>query len=295
MIDSPKALSRMAASALAVVLATWVGTPVAHAAGLLTLLTIEESSAQSSWWVDRGPLSELERGLLATLRRAGAKVLDPDDGSKRPRISKLLRVHQVSARRATNIAGLFGADTVLVGRVKLAEVEGVPLAGIAAFEISVDSQLVDTEAATSVPVHFARRGYGISLELARRDAMQQTTTELTAQVAARLSARTPRVGIARAEPFLVLRGLWDLAALNSLRHQLEARPDVASVQVAWLAQGLVALDINPAKVEAVEWIDALADGLVDAPPPAMKLTRVDSPGQSELRVLVEVERTTAPR
>jgi hypothetical protein len=247
---------------------------VACAGGTLPLISIVEGQQTSGWWVTdpAGPLSEIERGISA---RVGPElgVIDPSASAKSPRVSRIYRVPQLSPQNAANLAGLYGADKALVGTGTYRPVTSTGRLGLVGVELVVELRwLAVPSGAVLAQAQVRGAGWGTTAREARDQARDKVVVDLAAlltDVSRNLSAR---VGVDRSEPYVVVRGVWDAAAGRALEKALGAAPGVSSVRLAWVAEGVLAWDLNPKSQEDGAWVAKVVSTLEASPPDGMAVT-----------------------
>jgi hypothetical protein len=252
----------------------------------LPLVTVQDGSQVSAWWAtgQRPQLSSLERGLLEALQERQAPVLDPTGVQDSPRISRIYRSPALSPANAVNLAGLYRVDHVLTGVISVASGQGPAASGLVGTEARAAVSLRAVPSGTVLlEVEMTRQGFDADPEVARRRATEALGQDLADLVAGALeSARAP-VGVERTEPFLMVAGLWDRGSLRQVEIVLERQVGVQEARLAWLAEGVAAFDINPAKEEPAATIVSLARALVGAAPEGIKLALEPSGGQAAVR------------
>ena len=284
MFNNPLALT-----ALIIALTLAAPTP-ARADGLLPLVTVRDASDGDAvlafWWsAPGGALSEVERALTAAAERAGVAVIDPARAADPPRISRLYRRPELTASNATNLGGLFGASAVVVGEVELRGWDGAAEVGLSGCEVRVAVSLFAVDSRREVArVALTRRAFEEDPRVAREAALKRALTDAGDLLAARVgeSRASAAVGLDdRGEPYMVVTGLWTMDALTALQRKVAER--AGSVAVAWVAPGLVGLDVDPGRAQSSADIDAIARALVSDPPDGMRLTPTSgAPGSTWL-------------
>ncbi|MEL6181043.1 MAG: hypothetical protein AAFS10_18945, partial [Myxococcota bacterium] len=261
----------------------FTATP-AQAEGLLTLIAVTDGDATPSFWWSAGrsaSLSPPERALLEPARSQGLAVLDPGAVANPPPISRIYRRPDLTPANAINLAGLYGASAVVLGRVVRRPHGAADAVGLAGHEVEVALRVLSVQSRRELG-RFAvtRHAFAPEEDAARREALAAAMAEAGMWVAAQGSqmAGSTAVGLDdRDEPYMVVSGLWTMEALATLQKRIAQQ--AGSVRLAWLAPGRVGLDIAPEQKQSRSDLEALTQTLIDAPPEGMRLT--PTPGAPE--------------
>lgn len=241
------------------------------AADTLPLVSVVEGQQASGWWVEQGALSPIEAGLASSL--GGDVVLvDPAGARTRPRVSRIYRVAQLSDQNAVNLAGLHGADRALVGAATYRTVNSSQRLGLEGVEVSLRVRwLAVPSGAVLLETNLRAAGWAARAPDARAQAEAEITRDLSTLMVGVAQNLSGQVGLERAEPFVAVRGLWDLRALRAFEKALRAAPGVQGARLAWIAEGVLAFDLNPGSAEDAAFVRRVVDGIASSPPDGMQV------------------------
>lgn len=263
----------------------WLCVAGSASAQALPLITVQEGSVSSAWWsVPQGALAPVERALLVALQGRGAAVLDPDALRPRPAISRIYRSPGLTAPNAVNVGGLLGSRQVLVGVVSLMAGDGPAGTGLRGVEARAAVSLrAVPSGVVLLEIQMARQAFDPEEGAARERALASLGADLGDLVAGAQERAQAPLGPAREEPFVLVQGLWDRGALRALQRGLEGLEGVEEARLSWVAEGLAAFDINPAREDRAGEIARLCARLSQAPPAGMSLRALPDEGPGALR------------
>ena len=256
----------------------WLGT--AQAGSLLTLFNVQsaQGAAETPWWTlqDRR-LSSIERALVDDLLTRKFDVIDPQAMSNPPKVSRIYRVPRLSRSNAINLAGLYGASRVMVGKVAHRVLEDPVGVGLQGAESVAVVQILDVSGGQMLLEATVRRqAWASDADTAATRAQALLAADLGSWMAGAVAGLNPPVGVVRQEPFLVVRGLWDKAAMDTVIRALRQQPEIEAVSVAWLTEGAVAFDLNPGSEQTPAVIASAAERLKAEPPQGILLSIEDT-------------------
>jgi hypothetical protein len=202
------------------------------------------SSTESFWW--SGASAPKWTFTDESVRKRGASF----EPTGLQRISRIYRRPRLSDANAAALAELFGATTALVGEVRREPLPVSPL-GDAVVRVTVDARLVQPDAGGVV----VKQVYGLQRlakgdsAVAERLATEQAAASLMNLVDATLERKVAPVGVVTRETAIALHGIPGLAAWREIEGRLAQRDGVDDVSLAWLAEGIVAVEVNTATEE----------------------------------------------
>lgn len=248
---------------------------LASAGGTLPLVSVTEGSTVSGWWVEARGLSTFETRLLGALPDQVALV-DPAALAGGPRVSRIYRVPQLSPQNAVNLGGLYGASRVLVGAATFRPVSVAERLGLVGVELIVRVQwLAVPSGAVLLQADLRGAGWAHTAAEARRLAEARVSTDLVDLLAGTARNLSGQIGVDRAEPYVVVRGIWDLQALRAFEKGVRGAPGVRDARLAWVADGVLAFDLNPATDEDRAFVSRVGATLAAAPPDGMTVAVTD--------------------
>lgn len=267
-------------------------TPAAAQGGpvLPIILSAEQGVERASPWWTRGDrrLTSVEQSLVDTLAGLQVPMIDPATLSNPPKVSRIYRVAQLSRSNAVNLAGLYGASRLLIGQVVARDLESSPMTGRAGAEWAATLQVVEIPSGRALlEVSLARQAWGQDVASARASARERLMGDVSSWLARSLQALQAPVGVPRAEPYVLVRGLTDRAAMRATRRALAEVEGVESVVVGWLIEGGVAFDLNPEQEDSAAAVTSAVEALRRRPPEGMIVSApVSIPGAGAVAVEV---------
>ncbi len=254
--------------------------PALAGSGTLPLVTVQDGEkSPQAWWshAKPGAISTMEAKLLEALKVSGLPVLNPQQMPERPAISRIYRRPKLSTANAINLAGLHGAGSTLTGKIQFAPIPPVEMLALQGAQAEATVTLLSLpDGRTLLETHMVRRAYDADATVARQKAQESLVADLSQLMAASLRQASAPVGVTREEPFVCIAGLWGKAPLEQVKGVLKGLEGVEDVSLAWMAEGMVALDLNPDSEEQTAQVEAWTEGLVTAPPKGVRLTPEES-------------------
>jgi hypothetical protein len=222
-------------------------------------VTLEQGQSPTVryWWVQPGSptWTESDKRVRQSLATKGVDLVDL---SADVRISKIYRRPSLSASNAATLGSLVGAKRVLVGTISYTRKQGVGPLGLAHVSATADVSLVSAESGESAALSrftVERAGFAQSADEALEQVRQQTTDALSSMIANSLMRGPGPVGVYSDEMFIGLRSPQNALVLQKVTTFLEGLEQISAVQVRWSSEGVVALEVNPGKVDTQDVVE----------------------------------------
>lgn len=263
-----------------------VSSSAAAQSKVLVLLTetttVADESSEAFWWQSSSQVAWTPTDEALLRSADGLEFVRPSDVS---RMSRIYRRPRLSDANAAALAELFGADMALVGTVERKKLGVQPL-GAGVFEVSIKARLVQPTA------EGARIKQSFALDRAARgdrvDALPAATNEaartLARLVESAVQRRVGPVGVSTDELVITLKEIPSLSHFRAIREKLVERPDVDAVDVAWMAEGIIAVTVNPDAPDTEESVRRIAQGLRNSEFEGFALVSAGDAGAASLRV-----------
>lgn len=229
--------------------------------GVLLLVSeeFEGTDAKNSvnfWWSSpQNPAwTKSDAVMLDVLRRAGVEAVSPKDAN----ISRIYRTANLSMANASALGALLGAQQVIVGQIRYRELAPVQPLNLAGLEADATLHLLaagsgDVSAMKRFTVE--RQGFGASLESVLDDMRAQTAQAAGSLIAGTLSKSSSPVGIQTAERLIGLKNIENAAVLADVKAFLTGIESVDAVVERWASEGIIALEVNPGRVDSEDGIE----------------------------------------
>lgn len=223
-------------------------------------------SAQGAQW------SESDRLIRQGLSARGVGVKEPAQGAS---ISKIYRRANLSQANAAALGSLLGAGRVLVGTLDYTREAPVGLVGLKRVSARADVSLLATRGSTTVLQHFTvrREGFAPTEKEALEAARQELSRAFSRVVSAALLRGAGPVGVERGEQLIGLHNAQNGQVLQQVTQFLKGLDVVDEVQIRWVSEGLIALEINPQKADEPGSIEFAIRALSSEPFEAFSLSR----------------------
>lgn len=250
--------------------------------GLLPLVVqesggVEQSGGAEFWWSGGPPAwTDFDRELQRAMGSAGHAMVQP---SQAAHISKIYRRADLSETNAVALGSVLGASRVLLGRVVIEPLPGRPL-GLAGARVVVEVALLEkgAEGVKRLAEFVVERvAYDADPAAATEGARRSAARAVVGQVASGPRRVSGPIGVAAAEPLVVVSAP-SRAALEAVKAQLAAAPEVDRVEVRWAAEGLVALELNPQGVDSRAVVHGAASRVAQDPPPGLLVVTLPPEG-----------------
>ena len=233
---SMKKLTLILLSAMTIALASQ-----AEAAPILLTISETDNQQTTAWWPSR---FGSDKSLTDAFSSCGLDVMDTAGVQPKPRLSPVVYGQKpLSSANARTLGSLFGTNQILNGNIT--------------WNCQADSQ--DTTRTTCnakaevTLLYDKNREYPISLNIrtsgpdkqaAQNFALAQIASQIALPVLSKSSVSEGIPAITE-KPVLILASLPDADTLVTLRKRLKRIPEVKDVTERWVANGQLALDINP--------------------------------------------------
>ncbi len=224
-----------------------VWTTAAEAAP--TLLTIAESEHGQvvGWWPNQ---PGMDKTWVEGMTKQGIQILNPAEMNQMPRLSPVVYGQKpLSDKNARTMASLFGTSNILNGVVEWQCVTHETATGThEAVRCSGQAQLTllygKDEAYTWQGMASA---VGESFEMAKDAVRSRIMTDIALPVMAKTSSGSTGGNIPKYldKPVILFDPLPDADTLVALRKQLKRVPGIQDVAERWVANGILALELNP--------------------------------------------------
>ena len=232
--------------------AAWASPEGSEATVLITeYMGLGQSEGEASFWwssLKRPALGEFDRALQGELKERGVSWSLPATGGSAGTISKIYLRPDLAEENAATLGELLGAERLYYGSTRYEPVDSPGLSQERGVRAVASVKLLDVRARSSsqVVLTLERVRFASSQGEALRGAREALAEGLSELIAQQLEQVSGPIGPEPGEePWLVLRGAERGARLQRAIKRLEALEEVSAVQVAWSAQGHIALQINP--------------------------------------------------
>jgi hypothetical protein len=206
-----------------------------------------ENAREPAWTVtDRLVLEELSARSIAHVRPGQTNI------------SRIHRRPHLSLENGSTLGGLLGASQVLVGEVRYEVEPRIVQLGLYGVRATAQVELVAAQVAQPRSLKrftVERRVFASNRDEALEQAREQTARALGAVIAANLSRSAAPVGIASKEPLIGLRNAESHVVLEQIIEFLVKLEGVDAVRERWAAEGIIALEINPGRIDADDVIE----------------------------------------
>jgi hypothetical protein len=235
-VDTLKRLFGSAAALIA------FSTALAVDAQTLPVIVDATGAEPAAWWAatDVAPVGSLDAVLFALPGVFTSPLTTQPDAAP----SSLLRRIDITANNARNLAGLYGADRVAVGRLERTGATLQPWLGLTRVGLRLTGELLDVATGASIaPLDVVAAAYDADPERAALAANRALAARLVALVPRETSgALVPPMQA----PLTVIVQSWDTAApYVAFRGILrDAHPGIVEVMESWAAEGRVALEVR---------------------------------------------------
>lgn len=242
------------------------GSGIGQSRALLLLITEhvegEEETSPRYWWSQPGEpaWTKTDAVVRRQLGERDVDVVEPPDGT---RLSRVYRRPDLSAENIAGLASVVGADRVLSGRV-VYEPTRLSAPGLVGSRANADLQVLDVGGAEPEVLRsfeVVRSGWATDSSEARRQARKALGAAVGTLVGRVAAASSGPVGVEGREPHLVFRAVRRRRALERIREGLHGLEIVEGTQVAWMAEGLLAIEINPGRHDDWGRVDRAAEQL----------------------------------
>lgn len=230
--------------------------------GALLLITeeVHDARGQTSqiryWWDSpREPAwTVTDKGVMAELSARGIAPIRVGDTN----ISRIYRRPHLSLENAATLGGILGANQVLVGQVRYHVEPQLVQLGLHGVKAVASVELVAAQASqVRVLKRFTieRQIFASDAETALEQAREQTSVALGALMASDLSKIAGPVGVKSEERLIGLRNAESQQILDEVIKFLTDLETVDLVSERWAAEGIIALEINPGRVDSDDVIE----------------------------------------
>lgn len=229
--------------------------------GVLLLVSEEYEGADAQkavrfWWSSpQNPAwTPSDAVMLDALKRAGVETVAPQGAN----ISRIYRTAHMSMANASALGALLGAQQVVVGQIRYRELAPVQPLNLAGLEADATLHLLAAGSAdVSAIKRFTveRQGFGGDREAVLEEIRAQTAQAVGGLVAGTLSKASGPVGIQTAERLIGLRNIESAAVLTEVKAFLGQIESVDAVRERWASEGIIALEVNPEKLDSADGIE----------------------------------------
>lgn len=217
----------------------------------------DASTTVRYWWVqpEQPQWTESDKILRSALIESGVDLVGL---SSDVRISKIYRTPNLSLANAATLGSLVGAKRVLVGNVTYERKQDVGPVGLVRMAASADIKLVSAESGETTALSrftVEREGFAKTADAALAGVRRETAAALSTLVANTLMRGPGPVGVQAEEKFIGLRNAENALVLQKVTNFLESLEQVDSVGVRWASEGVIALEVNPGKIDAEDIVE----------------------------------------
>lgn len=215
-----------------------------HAAPVLLTISESEHGQTTGWWPNQPGMDKL---WIKDLSRHGVQILNPSQMRDMPRLSPVVYGQKpLSDVNARTMASLFGVQNVLNGDViwqcaanemAAGTADAVRCTGNASLMLLYDRK-------DSYQLQLAASAFGQDFESAKAAVRARMTADIALPVMA-LTAVSGDIPKYIDKPVMLFDPLPDADTLVALRKQLKRVPGVSDIAERWVADGVLALEINP--------------------------------------------------
>lgn len=217
---------------------------------MLVVTEVDESGEARYWWTSsQSPQwTATDAALRELLHSLGMKDLDPGSLRGAPAISQVVYGHpHLTPTNAINLASLFGASRVLTGTVTYESAPAAPLRAWPGARVRADLHVFATNTTVELlPLSLEEVAWAPTAIEAHAEARRRLLARLGTLLEHSAALDEVQVGVETGEPVLVLTGLRKAAPLVEIKRQLASVSGVNDVSELWAAEGVLALEINPA-------------------------------------------------
>ncbi|MBO4351225.1 MAG: hypothetical protein J6A01_09815 [Proteobacteria bacterium] len=209
----------------------------AYSAPILLTLSESDNGVTQTWWPDK---LGSDNHLTDVFGRYGLDIVRPAMMSNVPRLSPTVYAPQpLTQSNAQNLASLFGASHALNGKLEwqCEPVENAFKCTLAG-SVSLTGRREARECSRTVSIQAK------SIENAKKILLNQYAAECSPQF---LQANSPQQTLPKLidKPVVIFDPIPDADALVALRKQLKRVAGVNDVAERWIANGMLAIEINP--------------------------------------------------
>ncbi len=229
--------------------------------GVLLLVSEEFEGADAKntvnfWWSSpQNPAwTKSDTVMMDVLRKAGVNAVDPQNAN----ISRIYRTANLSMANASALGSLLGAQQVIVGQIRYRELAPVMPLNLAGLEADATLHLLaagssDVSAMKRFTVE--RQGFGVDREAVLDDMRLQTAQAAGGLISGTLSKSSGPVGIQTTERLIGLKNIGNASILADVKAFLKEIESVEAVVERWASEGIIALEVNPGKVDNPDGIE----------------------------------------
>ncbi len=229
--------------------------------GVLLLVSEEFEGADAKntvnfWWSSpQNPAwTKSDRVMMDVLRLAGVEAVNPQNAN----ISKIYRTANLSMANASALGALLGAQQVIVGQIRYRELAPVMPLNLAGLEADATLHLLAAGSGdVSEMKRFTveRQGFGFDRQAVLDDMRAQTAQAAGSLISGTLSKTSGPVGIQTAERLIGLKNIANAKVLADVKTFLKEIESVESVVERWVSEGIIALELNPGKLDSEDGIE----------------------------------------
>ncbi len=235
---------RFSVCALTLCAAALLGRPAD--ATTLPVIVDQTGAAPAFWWADdtSAPAGEFDRQLFESAEHGNEAWLSPRAARPSGTVSRLFRTVDITPNNARQLAGLYGAQYVLVGQLTREGASTVPWLGLQRVALVLDAAVVDVTSGATVGQITIRR-------VAHGEASVAFADVAAALVAAADGALTGQVQRSSGEwsvveeDVVLIHSPDGAQPYSAFRGALrEVHPGVVDVAEAWASEGWIALRLE---------------------------------------------------
>ncbi|MFU8802320.1 MAG: hypothetical protein ACNA8W_00785 [Bradymonadaceae bacterium] len=234
----------------------------ASSQGTLLLITevvdrgADEEPQIAYWWYAPGEpaWTPTDQGVLQELKTRG--VTHAVVG--KTNISRIYRRPNLSLDNAATLGGLIGATEVIVGQVRYQVEPRLAQLGLHTVRAEVVVDLVSAQGSGARSLKrftIERQVFAVNQDNALIEARKQTSRALGVLLASTLSKSAGPVGAKSEERLIGIRNAENSRILDQVMAFLIELDAVDAVQERWAAEGIIALEINPGRVDGDDVIE----------------------------------------
>lgn len=217
------------------------------------------------WWIepDSPQWTQSDQLLRDEMVERGVELVSLSGGQ---RVSRIYRMPSLSLSNAATLGSLLGARRVIVGTITYQRQPDIDVLGLQRVDASAEVSLMSAESGESDPLQrftVQRQAFAVDAQQALEGVRRQASGALATVVASTLMRGAGPVGVHTDEQLIGLRNVDNARALEAIKKFLEQLDEVDAVGVRWAAEGLIALEINPGRVDSEATLEYISRALAN--------------------------------